>query len=378
MRGSPLIMLAVVLVAWTAGRALTWENPFQLPVAPAIVAEAMLAQSERSVPTFASTDKAGRKLERTTGSHESDGVDALVLRLGAMGTAGGTATRGSARDPVDPAVALGHNLLWLRSLGAKLPPGEPLGPLFAAIESPARQEGYSPIAPLRERSPVRLDRWSFDAWGFWREGSDSTAISQGRVPIYGASQIGAKLSYRLAPAARQDPQAYLRGYRALVRHGENEGAVGVSARPVGALPLRLAAELRITDTRFGIDARPAIMATTELPPQMLPGRFRLEAYGGAGYVGGEGATAFADGQASLTREVIRSGGTADNPARLSLGAGAWAGAQEDAHRVDVGPTMRVDLTLGKVPARISVDWRERIGGDASPGSGLAATLSTRF
>jgi hypothetical protein len=31
-----------------------------------------------------------------------------------------------------------------------------------------------------------------------------------------------------------------------------------------------------------------------------------------------------------------------------------------------------------VPARVSVDWRLRVAGDASPGSGVAATVSAGF
>jgi len=68
----------------------------------------------------------------------------------------------------------------------------------------------------------------------------------------------------------------------------------------------------------------------------------------------------------------------DAALRLSVGAGAWGGAQDDAQRFDIGPTLRLDLTVGEVPARLSLDWRERIGGQAGPDSGLAATLSTRF
>jgi hypothetical protein len=40
--------------------------------------------------------------------------------------------------------------------------------------------------------------------------------------------------------------------------------------------------------------------------------------------------------------------------------------------------MRLDVTLGEVPARVSLDWRERVEGDAGPGSGIAVTLSTGF
>ena len=274
-------------------------------------------------------------------------------------------------------VAYGHNLLWQRALATGGGPRGEGTASFQAVDETLRRAGISPLAPAFEEQGGQ-DRWSFDAWGFWREGSDSAPISQGRVPIYGASQLGARLEYRVAPGSQRDPRLYARAYRALVTNGETEVAVGASARPIGQVPVRVAAELRVTERRFGTDLRPAIIAISELPAQTLPGQFRLEAYGGAGYVGGEGATAFVDGQASLTRELASFNGPSDSQARLSIGAGAWGGAQEDASRIDVGPTVRVDLTLGDVPARVSVDWRERVGGDASPDSGIAATLSTRF
>jgi hypothetical protein len=40
--------------------------------------------------------------------------------------------------------------------------------------------------------------------------------------------------------------------------------------------------------------------------------------------------------------------------------------------------MRIETRIADTPARLSVDWRQRIAGDAEPGSGLAVTLSTRF
>jgi hypothetical protein len=45
---------------------------------------------------------------------------------------------------------------------------------------------------------------------------------------------------------------------------------------------------------------------------------------------------------------------------------------------DLGPWQWLDVMLGAVPARVSLDWRERVEGDAGPGSGAAVTLSTRF
>lgn len=198
------------------------------------------------------------------------------------------------------------------------------------------------------------------------------------APISSASQIGAVLNYRLAPDNARDPRLFVRAYQALVRRGESEVALGASARPLPRVPVRLFGELRYTRSAFRSEARPAAYAVTELAPLALPFCTRLEAYAQGGWVGGTDDTLFADGQASLTREIGQVAEATDNELRFSLGAGAWGGAQEGAHRFDLGLTMRLDVTLGAVPARVSLDWRERVEGDVGPGSGTAMTLSTRF
>jgi hypothetical protein len=109
---------------------------------------------------------------------------------------------------------------------------------------------FLPSSTIPATAAAPGKRWSVDAWAFWRQGSDAAPISLGRVPIYGASQAGAVLQYRLAPGSRRDPRAYARAYRALVRRGESELAVGASARPLGRVPLRAAAEVRYTDGAF--------------------------------------------------------------------------------------------------------------------------------
>lgn len=53
-------------------------------------------------------------------------------------------------------------------------------------------------------------------------------------------------------------------------------------------------------------------------------------------------------------------------------------AQEGFQRVDPASYVRTELLLGDIPARISVDYRERVASDAEPRSGVAVTLSTRF
>lgn len=239
--------------------------------------------------------------------------------------------------------------------------------------------GAVPFGGSAARAPrSRPDRWSLDAWAFMREGSDAAPITQGRVPIYGASQIGAIAQWRARPGNGHDPRLYGRAYSALVANGETELALGGSIRPIPAVPVRAAGELRVTQSPFSTDVRPAGYAVTELAPFPLGGKISGELYAGAGYVGGEADTAFIDGQFALTRPVVDYNPTITRRVKLSLGAGAWGGAQRGASRLDIGPTMRLDMLFGSVPARVSLDWRERVTGDAAPESGIAATVSTSF
>ncbi|MEM7666003.1 MAG: hypothetical protein AAF250_09120 [Pseudomonadota bacterium] len=377
-RGSPLALIGLLVAAWVGGRVMLWENPFPvgamvLPELPSLIVD----NSEQRDRAANGNRMAQATLGEQIGAIAPNSRTATFASMssGDAGFAGGAvsdAYGGRIR------VAAGHQLLWAAALSHVPLPRS----IQSVIDQAAPNSGFAQSPPFAPPAPVaeraKADRWSLDAWAFWRQGSNSTAISQGRVPIYGASQVGASLQYRLAPTSSRDPRAYVRAYRALVSNGETEVAAGVSARPVAALPIRAFAEARVTDNAFDTEVRPAAFAVTELPPVRLPLGVMAEAYGQAGYVGGDLATPFADGQLAVTREVTRFDLSSTNVARLSVGAGAWGGAQDDAARIDVGPTMRIDMTIGEVPARLSLDWREQVAGDASPGSGAAVTLSTRF
>ncbi|MFN9634494.1 MAG: hypothetical protein ACK554_13820 [Erythrobacteraceae bacterium] len=274
---------------------------------------------------------------------------------------------------MDPRFPAAQQYLWHNAMRTQLTPHARV----AAFGGGAAGDDPPCFAPAPAQQ-AQVGRWSLDAWGFWWQGSGAAPISHCRVPIYGASQIGAVLNYRLAPDNARDPRLFARAYQALVRRGESEVALGASARPLPRVPMRLFSALRYTRNAFRSEACPAAYAVTELAPLALPFGTRLEAYAQGGWVGVTDDTLLADGQASLTREIGQVAEATDNELRLSLGAGAWGGAQEGAHRVDLGPTMRLDVTLGAVPARVSFEWRERVEGDAGPGSGAAVTLSTRF
>src|SRR5690606_18731219 len=152
--------------------------------------------------------------------------------------------------------------------------------------------------------------------------------------------------YSLAPASPLRPSAYLRGSAAVAGPQEQELAVGLSVRPVRALPLRLAVEGRLGESGGSAHVRPAAYAVTEVPPIAIASETRLEVYAQAGYVAGDFATAFVDGQARLERALMRSGGGAE----VTAGAGVWGGAQEGSSRLDVGPSAAVSFRLGQARA----------------------------
>lgn len=366
-RGGPLVMLALLVGGWCAGRLATWEDPFTSPAAALAGSPAPSGIAPRSLASPLLL--AGFSLPEVAYDPLAAG---LPLRDGARGYAG-------AGRPARPRRLIAYGPVPDLGLPAMpvLPPGRSDAQALAAAPGTDARAPFLP-APAAPPPAARPDRWSLDAWAFWRQGSDAAPISQGRVPIYGASQAGAILQYRLAPGSAQDPRLFARAYRALVVQGESELALGGSLRPFAGLPVRAAAEARYTETVLRSSVRPAAYAFTELPPLRLSPRMQAEAYGQAGWVGGPGSTWFADGQASVTRELPQAARMTNDRLRLALGAGLWGGAQEDAQRLDMGPTLRLDMRLGQVPARLSVDWRQRVAGDAAPASGVAATIATRF
>lgn len=394
--GGPLAILSLLLVAWVAGRVALWESPlpgsgFMAEATQLLAQDNLRSQRELQGQLLNDDPSAGEELWPSLSTPLLGELGAANGRPRSMGDAALAPLFGD-RGP-SPSLsadtvrlARAHLRLWRAAVVPDV-----LGASWSARHAQAARAGARqadiPVFPgtppftarpasVAERK--QTNRWTLDAWAFLREGSGAAPIAQGRVPVYGASQAGAILQHRLAPQSRRDPRLYLRGYRALLDEPESEVAAGVSARPLPALPVRLAAEARFTSNEFREELRPAVYAITEILPMQLPLGLTGEVYAGAGYVGGAADTAFVDGQASVVRRVASFDLAREDDVRLSFGAGAWGGAQRDAHRVDVGPTVRVDMSLGAVPARVSIDYRERVGGDAAPVSGIAATLSTQF
>ncbi len=413
-RGTPLTFLGILLTTWVCLRAATWDSALAFPtpdsapigfdtvqigepasadgasrVAPNAPQSLVFPQFQR-FPLYAPQFASGANSHRAY----PPAAYALAQRVprpavNARPTASGAQ---SLSLPIAPDLTKGHQLLMREAFGADrhssvVQLGEMAGRSVQSERIPGTQAARPPFtAHTLTEGQRSTDRWMLDAYGFYRQGSGALSVTQGRRPIYGASQLAANLQWRARPSSSHDPRIYARAYHALVTGGESEIAVGGSALPIGHVPVRLYGELRATRrpglSEAGIssrtDLRPTAFAATEIPPQGLPLGFSLEAYGAGGYVGGKDSTYFADGQLLATRELGRIGNPGSSSGVVSLGAGVWGGAQEGAQRVDIGPTVRFDLNIGDVPARVSVDYREQIAGDAEPDSGVAATVSTRF
>lgn len=342
-RGQPMLALAVLLVCWIAVRALVWEP------------------AER--PAFILPRPAVAAVQGLPDSAMGGAVTALAIPPDAPAELRWQPIAAPSRRMASPSVV---------SPPAPYPGTTP--PSLANNHEIAAPPVPAPLPYLPGDAQPAGRRWSADGWLMLRNGGTGAPIGWPARATYGASQLGAALRYRLAPASGHRPAAYLRAAAALERPHDEEVAVGLTARPIPVLPLTLAAELRVSEAGSDIRIRPSIVAVTELLPQALPLHTRAEAYAQAGYVGGAGATAFVDGQLRVDRQVTRIGG-----AELRAGGGVWGGAQEKASRLDLGPGATLGLPVGDgVFARLALDWRFRVAGDAEPDSGLAFTLSAGF
>ena len=385
-RGDPLLLLGLLLVGWAGMRALSWQSPFELGAARrALIADTAVAKGGSgdagdratvNAPNFASQlangrgDQTPRQLDQPLpgllpvpandiGPTQRQGGNRMTTTVM---TDPGRSTRRQSEPPSFAGAVLG---LVDRMLGAR-----PAGTSEASPGIPAAAREPTPIFRA-ESTGSRLRRWGADAWLLLRK--DSAVPLVAGQPSYGRSQAGAVLRYRFARSSPQRPQAYARVSGALESPRDVEVAGGVSARPLAQVPVRVAAEMRLADTRAGTDLRPAALAISEFPPVRLPLDTQGEAYVQGGYVGGDFGTAFIDGQARIARDVAEL-----DEARISAGVGAWGGAQKNASRLDIGPSAFVSFPLGQVRARLAVDYRLRIAGDAEPESGPALTLSAGF
>ena len=239
------------------------------------------------------------------------------------------------------------------------PPADPYRPSF-------------PTPPLATTTAQKSQFAEIYAYSYWRwdaKGSGLAAAGQ-----YGGSQSGLIVAipiHGIRIFDNAENVALL--FRAAVApdsRADREVAIGVRYRPVSALPLTVTAERRFRPV--GPD-RMAVYVAGGVDDIALPGKFRLDGYAQSGFVSGRGAGRFIDASARVHRPVYTEGILS-----AKAGGGAWAGGQRGAFRLDVGPTVSADVSLGGARVRLNADWRFRIAGNARPGNGPALTLSTSF
>jgi hypothetical protein len=236
---------------------------------------------------------------------------------------------------------------------------------IAASSRPARSQT---TIPMQTTAPAiladRLDRVQLTMWAMLRgqQGQLAAQPSLASGGTLGGSQAGMRLFYNFSPQIA----AVLRSSSDVGRRG-GEVALGVRAQPLRSLPVWITAERRQALGKYGGGRNAfAVFAETGVYGRPLPWGFSLDGYAQAGVVDFRSRDLFADGGFTVTRPIF---------SNFSGGFGIWGGIQPHLYRVDVGPrvTMRVRRNL-----RVHLDWRQRIAGNAAPGSGPALTLAGDF
>ena len=337
-QGRPIRFLALIALGWVGVRfALLWSQTGSLPEA----IRQIVPQTSPAIPDAVAAPAQVRRVS--------------TIRAASVPAVVGAPRRSSrAMAPVitaDPE-RVQMALLALVQYGVPATIGVASEPLPVSAQ-PDR------LPPLSSPS-----RWSASAWLVARPGAGLGA-APGASQL-GGSQAGLRIAYMLLPERRLAAVARvvtpLRGKGA-------EASLGLEWQPTGAT-VRLVAE-----QRFGLDGAssgPGIGVIAGFDGPVASG-FRLESYGQAGAIRRSRTEPYADGAVRATRLLAEAGGI-----RLALGGGAWGAAQRDAARLDLGPSATLALPLGKQNVRLALDWRQRVAGEARPGSGLAFTVGSDF
>jgi hypothetical protein len=339
----PIRALAAILVLWVGGRSayLLSETPLPLP-APAGDAKAtVVAKGPVAMPAPAPTSASPARLNTAqriiiTWAAQTKGYSPSSSRVQAGETV-----------PLTP-VATVHRIDSI-STTSFLPAIASVAPTTVpAVSIPALP------SPLRTQS-----KWSGSFWLAARDGP-SPGLASGSSQL-GGSQAGLRLYRQLTPALSLTGRV-----SSALGTKQGEASVGIALKN-GAFAV-------LAERRFALNSGGrndwSVTAVAGVSDVRLPLGLRLDGYAQAGLVGRDG---FADGALRVERAIMGEG-----PNRLSIGAGVWGSVQPGVVRLDVGPQLVAHLSLADRPVRLAAEWRQRVAGNAAPGSGPAITLGTDF
>ncbi len=409
MRGQPIIFLGIVACVWILARIIAYlpgqdavmQNPYAPHVALPGTAMAETDTTENTVRT-AAAPYAVRGYPRDAGTavnHDRGYISQRYISQRYISQRYISQRYISMPKPpalirsrgMDPAIMAQHHLLYMRSSGYMGGPG--FRSAFAAGTQDMRPDKWrhleiglrqGPFTSAPAISTSQPDRWSLQGWAFVRPGGRTLSVGQGQ---YGGSQAGLVGRYALNSQSKRRVHLYARLASALP-NGDRPGfddadiALGVTVRPLPDIPVALAGEQRFA---LGKSARTraAAYAVTQIPPVKLPARFSADIYAQAGAAGAKDPQLFFDLQMVAERKIARQG-----KVDISMGAGLWSGGQtgektaksarDNIVRLDIGPRASVRFPVASGRAKMSLDWRRRVAGNAQPGSGLALTLATDF
>ena len=234
---------------------------------------------------------------------------------------------------------------------------------MASASMPARRSATaSPqqsVAQTLNRD--RIDRLQLTAWALLRGEPGPASLATGGT--LGGSQAGARFAYNFS----RELALSLRTSAPVGGAQGGEVAAGIRLVPLRSLPLAMTFERRQA-LGSGWGGRSGFAAFVEgcVYDRPMPWDFRLDGYAQAGVVGIRSRDWFADGGFTLTRPVF---------GQFSAGIGVWGGAQPGIYRVDTGPRLSMKVRNNM---RVHLDWRQRLVGNAQPGSGPAVTLAGDF
>ena len=309
-RGRPVVFLIGVLSLWVTGRAsvMMWNS---VASAQDVVAKGATWEGVKLIPLESVADRAAPiNLEpQGLGAYDLPARPSPAHKLVMVA---------KAKPPFLPLAASAKNadkgeaapLPFLHLKGFSLAEVCATPPVFVPARSFAR------VTP---QSDPPASRWSASAWALWRPG-ERAGERDAALPLYGGSQVGARIAYRVDRAKAVD--RYVRASAPLVARGGKEVALGASVKPLARINAAVALEQRIRVDGTGKRHAPALLAYGGFGPRAIGG-LEAEGYAQAGAVGIKDAIPFADGALTLSKPLGKIGSIP-----LRFGGGVWGGAQK--------------------------------------------------